>query len=103
MSNSELWKNTYPHILEYLTWDPETEQRYPHYCIIENNFIVNHKGFSVNFSVFEEKYKNIFRNNVEIKDKAFLNIVNEKELKVNFARLQPRRILRLHKHTSLHS
>lgn len=86
--NSELWKNTYPHILEYLTWDPETEQRYPHYCIIENNFIVNHKGFSVNFSVFEEKYKNIFRNNVEIKDKAFLNIVNEKELKVDFARLQ---------------
>jgi len=76
------------HILEYLTWDPETEQRFPHYCIIENNFIVNHKGISVNFSAFEEKYKNIFRNNVEIKDKAFLNIVNDKELKVDFARLQ---------------
>lgn len=84
---SEIWKEKYPHILEYLSWDPETEQRFPHYCTIENNFFINHKGFSVNFNVLDERFKNVFRNNVEIKNKDFVGLSNTDELQFDNERL----------------
>lgn len=39
---SELWRKRYPHISVYLSWDPDTVQRYPHYCEISGNAFLNH-------------------------------------------------------------
>jgi len=84
----EIWRKKYPHILEYLTWDPETEQRFPHYCVIENNLFVNHKGFSVNFDALDPRFKNIFRNNLELPEKSHTGIANDGILSIDFARLK---------------
>jgi len=71
---SDHWRERYPHIAEYLTWDPEHEQRFPHYCEISNNIIINHKPIDINFAALESRNKNIIKNNVEYSDRTFLGI-----------------------------
>lgn len=70
---SDLWRKRFPHLCEYKTWDPETEQRFPHYCDISGNLIVNHKQFIVYF-YNKEEFKNRVKNNLEIEDRAFVGI-----------------------------
>lgn len=71
----ELWSSRYPHIAEYVTWDPEKEQKNPHYCTMENNIIINHAAIDVaRFNCFDPAYHNIFRNNIELPDRSFAGI-----------------------------
>ena len=77
---SDLWRERYPHIAEYLTWDPEHEQRFPHYCDISNNIIVNHKPIDINFAACESRNRNIVKNNIEIAERSFVGIPDGDEL-----------------------
>ncbi len=77
---SDLWRERYPHIAEYLTWDPEHEQRFPHYCEISNNIIINHKPIDINFAAHEQCNRNIIKNNVEYSDRAFVGIPEGQDL-----------------------
>ena len=85
---SELWRERYPHIAEYLTWDPEHEQRFPHYCEISNNIIVNHKPIDINFAAIDSRYKNKIKNNVEYSDRKFLGIPDGEELDLSHNRFK---------------
>ncbi len=71
---SDLWRERYPHIAEYLTWDPEHEQRFPHYCDISNNIIINHKPIDILFAANLYHFKNIVKNNIEFADRCFAGI-----------------------------
>jgi hypothetical protein len=77
---SDLWRERYPHIAEYLTWDPEHEQRFPHYCEISNNIIINHKPIDINFAAHEQCNRNIIKNNVEYSDRTFVGIPEGQDL-----------------------
>ncbi len=44
-----IWDAAYPHLKEYTTWDPGTEQCYPHYCNISGNIFVDHKPIDIYF------------------------------------------------------
>jgi hypothetical protein len=63
---NEVWRKKYPKIAEYLTWDPDTEQRFPHYARIVNNVFINHKPININFDHENPKYKNRVENNAEL-------------------------------------
>ena len=63
---SEIWKKAYPQIEKYLEWDPETEQRFPHYGNISGNVIINHKPIEINFDWADERFENRVENNVYI-------------------------------------
>lgn len=76
---SQIWREKYPHIAEYLTWDPETEQNIPHYSDISNNLIVDHCKISINFNILEERLKSRFCNNLET-DRAFAGILEGDKL-----------------------
>lgn len=85
---SDLWRERYPHIAEYLTWDPEHEQRFPHYCEISNNIIINHKPIDINFAAMESRNRNIVKNNVEFADRTFLGIPEGKDLDLSTNRFK---------------
>ena len=85
---SDLWRERYPHIADYLTWDPEHEQRVPHYCEISNNIIVNHKPIDINFAAYESRNRNIVKNNVEFSDRAFVGIPEGEDLDLSKARFK---------------
>ena len=85
---SDLWRERYPHIAEYLTWDPQHEQRYPHYCDISNNIIINHKPIDINFAAQESRYRNIVKNNVEFSDRSFVGIPEGEDLDLSNARFK---------------
>ena len=59
---SEIWKKAYPQIEKYLSWDIETEQRFPHFANISGNVIIRHKQIEINFDwdnpLFENKVEN---------------------------------------------
>lgn len=64
--DSTLWRERYPHIVEYLIWDPETEQCCPHYADMSNNLIVNHCPINISgFDIFDPKLKSNYANNIE--------------------------------------
>ena len=44
-----IWDAAYPHLKEYTTWEPGTEQCYPHYCNISGNIFVDHKPIDIYF------------------------------------------------------
>lgn len=71
---SDIWRGKYPHIAEYLTWDPEHEQRFPHYGDISENIIINHKRIDINFAAFDGRFRNRIKNNIEIEDREFAGI-----------------------------
>lgn len=84
----EVWSKAYPHLAEYVTWDVETVQNCPHYCAIENNIIINHKPIDVmNFNCMQPEYKNTFRNNLELPDRAFAGIPEGDTLDLSGSRL----------------
>jgi len=63
----EIWSEAYPHLAEYLTWDPQTEQCCPHYCEIANNIIINHTPVDIRgFDCHDPLYKNTVGNNIQI-------------------------------------
>ncbi|MBQ9995771.1 MAG: right-handed parallel beta-helix repeat-containing protein [Clostridia bacterium] len=75
----ELWSEKYPHIADYLTWDPETEQCIPHYCRIANNIIINHKPVDVRgFDCHEERLHNVVENNIEVNVDDIHTLTNDK-------------------------
>ncbi len=85
----EVWAKKYPHIAEYVTWDPETEQKNPHYCSIENNVIINHSTIDIKrFNCFERQYHNTFRNNIELADRKFAGIPDGEKLDLSNCRLE---------------
>ncbi len=61
-----IWSEAYPHIREYLTWDPETEQRFPHYCDLSKNIIINHKPIDIRFRWEDERFHNVVADNIEV-------------------------------------
>ena len=66
---SDIWRKRYPHIAEYLTWDPETEQSFPHYCDLSDNAIIAHKPIDVRFgdnSWDDPRFHNRMENNIEL-------------------------------------
>ena len=72
---NDIWQEKYPHLEEYLTWDPEKEQYMPHYCDISNNMIINHKKIDIrHFNCYEEHLRNRLVNNIEIADRNFVGI-----------------------------
>lgn len=77
--DGETWSKAYPHLKEYLTWDPETEQCIPHYCRIEGNIIINHKPIDVRgFDCYEPRLKNGVENNAEVTVEDIRSLTNEK-------------------------
>ena len=60
---SAIWQKAYPHLAEYLTWDPETEQCCPHYCDLSGNVIAAHKPADVNFPWDDPRFFNRMENN----------------------------------------
>jgi len=69
-----LWRKRYPHIAEYLTWDPKTEQSCPHYADLSNNLIVDHGPISITgFDITDPKLKAHYADNVAT-DRASLGI-----------------------------
>lgn len=75
----ELWSEKYPHIAEYLTWDPETEQCIPHYCRLVNNIIINHKPIDVRgFDWRDERLHDLVENNIEVQVDDIHALTNEK-------------------------
>ncbi len=65
---SEVWRKAYPHLAEYLTWDPQTEQCYPHYCDLCGNVLIAHKPIDINFPWDDPRFKNRVENNTELKE-----------------------------------
>ena len=63
-----VWKEKYPRIGEYLTWDPENEQRYPHYCNLSDNIVVGHRPVEVDFEWADERYHDRVKRNLELSD-----------------------------------
>lgn len=49
-ADTPLWHMRYPHLREYMTWDPDTEGRFPHYCVYRGNALVDHKPIEPNFA-----------------------------------------------------
>lgn len=84
---SKLWQDKYPHIAEYLTWDPEKEQIYPHYADISNNIIINHKRIDIDFAAFHKDYKNKICNNIELPCPDFAGINDGNTLDISNNRL----------------
>ena len=75
----ELWSAKYPHIAEYLTWDPETEQCIPHYCRLVNNIIINHKPIDIRgFDAQDERLHDVVENNIEVQMDDIHTLTNEK-------------------------
>jgi len=64
--DEEIWDKAYPHLKEYIKWDPETKQHYPHFGLFKNNIIADHKPFYSNFDPYNPEYQNVFENNLEI-------------------------------------
>ncbi len=64
---SELWTARYPQVQEYLTW-PISEQKYPHYCDISNNIIINHNPIKTNFKWEKEERQNKMDNNIFLEE-----------------------------------
>ena len=60
---SEIWRKAYPQIEKYLSWDIETEQRFPHYANISDNVIINHKPIEINFGWDDPLFENKVENN----------------------------------------
>ena len=60
---SEIWKKAYPQIEKYLSWDIETEQRFPHYADISGNVIICHKEIEINFEWDDPRFENKVENN----------------------------------------
>ncbi len=63
---NEIWSEAFPHMKEYLTWDAEKEQCFPHYCTLSENIIVNHKPIDTIFDPYEPHLKNSMEKNAEI-------------------------------------
>ena len=83
---SQIWREKYPHIAEYLTWDPETEQNIPHYSDISNNLIVDHCKISINFNILEERLKSAFA--TIWKQTAFAGILEGDKLDLSNIRIR---------------
>ncbi len=67
--NEAVWDAAYPHLKEYTTWEPGTEQCYPHYCDISGNVFVNHKHIDCYFDdldPLDPRWHNRMDNNVMI-------------------------------------
>lgn len=60
----EIWKKAYPQIEKYLSWDIETEQRYPHWCDISGNVIIHHEKIEINFAWDDARFENKVADNV---------------------------------------
>ncbi len=75
---SEVWTKAYPHLQEYGTWDPETEQRFPHYCDISKNIIINHKPIDIRFSWDDARFHNIVADNIEIQGEDIASLTYDK-------------------------
>lgn len=63
---SDIWRERYPHLAEYLTWDPETEQSCPHYADISHNVIIDHKPIDINFKWDDPRFFNRVEGNIEL-------------------------------------
>ena len=63
---SDHWRQAYPHLAEYLTWDPETEQCCPHYCDLSGNVLIGHKPIDINFRWDDPRFHNRVENNTEL-------------------------------------
>ena len=61
---SDVWKRAYPGIEKYLSWDPLTEQIYPHFCDLSNNVIINHCPFEINFPWYKDDFQNRVEHNM---------------------------------------
>lgn len=83
----EIWRARYPHIAEYLKWDPETEQRFPHYCIISENIIIDHKPLDIRFDCHEARFHNCVRNNTELREYDGVSVSGDGTLSVDNDRL----------------
>ena len=59
----DVWRNAYPRIAEFLTWDPETEQIFPHYLDVSDNAIFCHAEVQFFFEVEKPEYHNHIENN----------------------------------------
>jgi len=71
---NEIWTEKYPHTAEYLTWDPQTEQAFPHYGIMKNNVIINHKPIDIRFDHTRPELKNTVCDNLEIASREAVGI-----------------------------
>lgn len=60
---SEPWRRAYPHLEQYFSWSPDTEQIYPHYGNISGNIIIGHAPMQVNFPWYDARFHNKIENN----------------------------------------
>ncbi len=58
---NEIWKKRFPRIAEYLTWDPDTEQRFPHGCRLEHNALFDHTPLDSNFDYDNPAWGNVVK------------------------------------------
>ncbi len=76
-TETTLWHLRFPHLYDYLTWEPE-EQRCPHYCRYRGNAFIRHKPLHVNFEWARPEYHNAVENNADIDGDA--GFVDEENL-----------------------
>ena len=66
---SAIWKKAYPQIEKYLSWDIETEQRFPHFANISGNVIICHRQIEINFEWDNPLFENKVENNTVLEEK----------------------------------
>ena len=83
----EIWSARYPHIAEYLTWDPHEEQKFPHYCKISENLILRHKPVDIRFDCHDARFFNHVENNVELSDCDGVSVAEDGVLTIDNEKL----------------
>ena len=71
---SEIWKKAYPQIEKYLSWDIETEQRFPHFANISGNVIIRHKHIEINFEWDNPLFENKVENNTVLEESPICDL-----------------------------
>ena len=66
---SEVWRTAYPGIEKYLSWDPMTEQIYPHFCDISGNVVIGHCPFEINFPWYLDRFCNKVARNTFLQER----------------------------------
>ena len=88
---SEIWRAAYPQIEKYLSWDIETEQRFPHFANISGNVIICHKEIEINFAWDEPSFENKVENNTVLEEKPCCDLAAlcERWLPENISGFEP--------------
>ena len=61
-TESPVWHNRFPHLYEYVSWPADLQTR-PHYCVLKNNVLLEHRPLIPEFNWDNPEYKNVVEDN----------------------------------------